>query len=115
MEFFNLDLAILLSYRLMDSWNGSMRVIAAVEHEEDKEKARKSFSRLVELVRLPADTSSHIADGDFGRYASTAPEADLNISPLPNELDAEFLWSLRDATGLSCLFTQDSGDESALA
>ncbi|MGK2906282.1 MAG: hypothetical protein ACSLFH_08060, partial [Desulfuromonadales bacterium] len=31
------------------------------------------------------------------------------------ELDADFLWSLRDTTGSSCLFTQDSGDESALA
>ena len=115
MEFLDLDLAILLAYRLMDSWNGQMTVIAAVEHKEDKEKAKKFLSRLVELARLPADTAAHIADGDFGRYASAAPEADLNIFPLPKTLEAEFLWSLRDATKSSCLFTQDSGDESALA
>ncbi|HKJ64875.1 MAG TPA: hypothetical protein VJ969_05710, partial [Desulfopila sp.] len=67
------------------------------------------------LARLPADTAAHIADGDFGRYASAALEADLNIFPLPKDLDAEFLWSLRDDTKSSCLFTQDGGDESALA
>jgi len=115
MEFFDLDLAILLAYRLMDSWNGKMTVIAVVEHKEDKEKAKKFLSRLVELARLPADTAAHIADGDFGRYASAALEADLNIFPLPKDLDAEFLWSLRDDTKSSCLFTQDGGDESALA
>lgn len=66
--------------------------------------------------RLPADSSAHVAYGHFGRFASSAPQADLNIFPLPDdELDADFLWSLRDATGASCLFTQDSGDESALA
>jgi amino acid transporter len=115
MEFADLDLAILLSYRMMDSWNASLTVIAAVEREADKVKAQKFLARLVDLARLPARTAAHIADGDFGRYASRAPEADLNIFPLPVELDADFLWSLRDATRSSCLFTQDSGDESALA
>ena len=115
MEFAELDLAILLAYRMMDSWHARLTVIATVERESDKSKAEKFLARLVDLARLPANTAAHIADGDFGRYASSAPEADLNIFPLPKELDAEFLWHLRDATGSSCLFTQDSGDESALA
>lgn len=115
MEFADLDLAILLAYRMMDSWEARLTVIAAVEKEEDKISAEEFLSRLIDLARLPAATASHIADGDLGRYASNAPEADLNIFPLPEELDADFLWSLRDATGSSCLFTQDSGDESALA
>ncbi len=115
MDFADLDLAILLAYRMMDSWDAKLTVIAAVEKEADKEKARKFLTRLVDLARLPADTVALVADGDFGRYASSAPEADLNVIPLPAELDADFLWSLRDATGSSCLFTQDSGDESALA
>jgi hypothetical protein len=115
MEFAQLDLAILLAYRMMESWQAELTVIATVEEEAQKEKAQKFLNRLVDLARLPAKTAPHLADGDFGRYASSAPEADLNIFPLPTELDAEFLWSLRDATGSSCLFTQDSGDESALA
>ena len=115
MEFENLDLAVLLAYRMMESWGAKLTVIAAVEEKSQKGNAEKFLARLVDLARLPADTAAHVADGDFGRYASSAPEADLNIFPLPAELDAEFLWSLRDATGSSCLFTQDSGDESALA
>ena len=116
MEFKDLDLAILLAYRMLDSWVGAkLTVIAAVEKEADKDKATTFLARLTDLARLPADTAAHIADGNFGRYASSAPEADLNVFPLPADLDADFLWSLRDATGSSCLFTQDSGDESALA
>ncbi len=115
MEFKDLDLAILLAYRMMDSWNANLTVIAAVEKKAYKENAKKFLTRLVDLARLPADTEAHLADGDFGRYASNAPRADLNIFPLLGKLDADFLWSLRDSTGSSCLFTQDSGEESALA
>jgi amino acid transporter len=115
MEFVNLDLAILLAYRMMDSWDASLTIIGAVGNREEKQKAEKFLARLVGLARLPGQTAAHVADGDFGRYASSAPEADLNVFPLPEEFDAEFLWSMRDATGSTCLFTQDSGDESALA
>lgn len=115
MEFDDLDLAILLAYRMMDSWDARLTVIAAVEKKEHKYKAEMFLERLVDLARLPADTGAHVADGDFGRYASNAPEADLNVFPLPEEFDANFLWRLRDSTGTTCLFTQDSGDESALA
>ncbi len=115
MEFRNLDLAILLAYRIMDSWSAKLTVITAVAEGGDREKAGKFLNRLVNLARLPAGTAAYVADGDYGRYASKAPEADLNIFPLGEELDAEFLWSLLEATGSSCLFTQDSGEESALA
>ena len=115
MEFVNLDLAILLAYRMMDSWNADLTVIGAVSNAAEKQKAEKFLARLVGLARLPAHTAAHVADGDFGRYASSAPEADLNVFPLPEKFDAEFLWGLRDATGSSCLFTQDGGDESGLA
>lgn len=115
MEFEHLDLAILLAYRMMDAWHARLTVIAGVENASEKERAQKFLDRLVDLARLPAETTALIADGDFGPHASDAPEADLNVFPLPDEFDAELLWSLRDATGSSCLFAQDSGDESALA
>lgn len=115
MEFKDLDLAILLAYRLMESWNAKLTVIAGVKKKSEKKKAEKFLKRLVNLARLPGETGAYVVDGDFGRYASNAPKGDLNVFPLPEELDADFLWSLRDATGASCLFTQDSGEESALA
>ncbi len=115
MEFENLDLAVLLAYRMMDSWNARLTVIAAVEKRSHKARAEQFLTRLIELARLPAETAAYVADGDFGRYASRAPRADLNVFPFPGKVDAEFLWQLRDATQSSCLFTRDGGDESALA
>ncbi len=115
MEFANLDLAVLLAYRMLDSWDAKLTVIGTVKNRVDEEKAKTFLDRLVDLARLPAETHVHEVTGDFGRYAQDAPQADLNIFPLPEELDAQALWSLRDATGTSCLFTQDGGDESALA
>jgi hypothetical protein len=115
MEFENLDLAILLAYRMLDSWRCSMTVIAAVDRRDEKNRAERFLRRLVDLARLPADTASHVTDEGFDRFASSAPRADLNVFPLPDSLDADLLWRLRDATGSSCLFARDSGDESALA
>ena len=116
MEFANLDLAILLAYRMLDSWkNSQLTVICVVKNPAQKENAQQFLRRVVDLARLPSKTIVHVADGDFGRFASKAPVADLNVFPLPEKFEAEFLWSIKDATGASCLFTQDSGEESALA
>ncbi|MGK2885911.1 MAG: amino acid permease, partial [Rhodococcus sp. (in: high G+C Gram-positive bacteria)] len=95
MEFPNLDLAILLAYRLADSWNGALNVIATIDDAAHEERAQEFLVRLVELARLPAATSVHVADGDFGRYASQAPHADINVFPLPSEFDTDLLWHLR--------------------
>ncbi len=54
MEFVNLDLAILLAYRMMDSWDASLTIIGAVGNREEKQKAEKFLARLVGLARLPA-------------------------------------------------------------
>ncbi len=115
MEFSDLNLAVLLAYRLTQSWDADLNIIAAIGTESEKPDAERFLRRFVDLARLPARTAAYVADGDFGRYASRAPRADLNIFPLAEHLDAEFLWSLRDATESSCLFTRDGGGESALA
>lgn len=115
MEFDELDLAILLAYRMYDRWNARLSVSAAVKNEGDTRKAREFLSRLVDLARLPAETGAFKADENYDRYSSQGPEADLNIFPLPDDMDADYLWQLRDKTGSSCLFTRDGGDESGLA
>lgn len=115
MEFENLDLAILLAYRLWDSWKGELTMIQTVNNKKDQKKAEQFLERLSELARLPGETKVLVAEGEFNRYSSEAPQADLNIFPLPDQLDPDFLWSLRDSTNASCLFTRDSGLESALA
>ena len=112
---FDMDLSILLAYRLMDSWKSALNVFIAVENPEDTEKARTFLGRLVDAARLPARTKVYVADEDLGRFSSKAPQADLNIFPLADKLDAEFMFQMRDTTQSSCLFTRDGGDESSLA
>lgn len=115
MEFDNLDLAILLAYRIWDSWKGQLTVIQTVNNPKGRERAEQFLKRLCELARLPGEAMVLVADGEFSRYCSESPQADLNIFPLPDKLDPDFLWSLRDSTHSSCLFTRDSGLESVLA
>lgn len=92
-----------------------MRLIVAVDDKNHKEKAKQFLERLSEAARLPVETKVLVADGDFGRFSSQAPRADLNIFPLKKRLDAKFMIKMRDQTDSACLFCQDGGSESALA
>jgi amino acid transporter len=114
-RFDNLDMSLLLAYRLCKSWEGEMNMIVTVEDKSCSEKAKEFLGRLSEAARLPGNTTVMVADGDFGRFSSKAPRADINIFPLGDHLDAEFMLKMRDQTGSACLFTKDSGAESALA
>lgn len=115
MELGNLDLAVLLAYRMSDRWNASLMVNTAVREKDQASAARRYLGKLCDLARLPADTGVFEADEGSDRFSSSGPEADLNIFPMPDDLDADYLWKLRDTAGASCLFTQDGGDESASA
>ncbi|HEV2122517.1 MAG TPA: amino acid permease, partial [Chloroflexota bacterium] len=79
MKFENLDLSILLAYRIMDSWHADLNVILTVREEKDQERAEQFLNRLVDLARLPARTRVYVAQGDFRRYTPEAPQADLNL------------------------------------
>lgn len=69
--------------------------------------APKCLKRLCELARLPGEAMVLVANSEFSSYSSESPQADLNIFPLPDKLDPDFLWSLRDSTHSSCLFTRE--------
>ncbi len=115
MDLKSLDLAILLAYRIQNRWNANLNLIGTFKDKNEKEKAEKFLSRLADLARLPANTIALHAEQDMELFSKEAPTADLNIFPLPEELDAEMLWKLRDSTGSSCLLTRDGGEESAMA
>ena len=115
MEFGNLDLAILLAYRMADSWDAQLTVLTVVRDEGEREKAERFLTRLLDLARLPAEAQVVVGDESQDRYGPGAPQADLNVFPLPEDVEPGDLWRLRDATGSTCLFTQDGGEESALA
>ncbi|MGB5985095.1 MAG: amino acid permease [Desulfobacterales bacterium] len=115
MRFNNLDMSLLLAYRLCQSWEGELNLIVAVDDKQDTDKAKAFLAQLSQASRLPGNTKVLVTDGDFGRFSSEAPRADINLFPLGERLDAKFMLKMRDQTDSACLFTQDGGEESVLA
>jgi solute carrier family 12 (sodium/potassium/chloride transporter), member 2 len=115
MRFNNLDMSLLLAYRLYQSWQGELNLIVTVDDKKDADKAKTFLAQLSQAARLPGNTKVLVTDGDFGRFSSEAPRADINMFPLGERLDAKFMLKMRDQTDSSCLFTQDGGEESVLA
>jgi diadenosine tetraphosphatase ApaH/serine/threonine PP2A family protein phosphatase len=70
---------------------------------------------LVELARIPKDARVTVHCGDFADQLSRAPQADLNIFGMPDEVDFNLLRRMVDETRASCVFSLASGEESALA
>ena len=113
MEFTDLDLvAILLAYRLQYRRGAQPNVGPTVKDENEEPKL--FLSRMADLARIVAITMTDNRKG-YGTFLWKRSYPDLNIFPIPEELDADMLWKLRDTPGSSCLFTRDSGLESALA
>ncbi|NPE30898.1 Na-K-Cl cotransporter [Methanococcoides sp. SA1] len=114
MDLGNMDLAILVGYKLKRKWKASMNLITAVDDEEQKKKAVEYIQTLAELARLP-NVNNYALIGNIEGIAHEAPQAALNIFNLSKEPDFEFIRRMVELTGSSCLFTIDSGDENALA
>ena len=110
----DLDLAILIAYKLKMNWGARIRLIMVVRDEEAEEKARNFLSSLIQLARLPK-TLIEVYRGDFREVVQTAPAADLNIFGLDPDLPYEFIREMSEKTVSSCVFVKDSGHESILA
>ncbi|MDE3740465.1 amino acid permease [Maribacter polysaccharolyticus] len=110
----NLDLSILVAYKLKKNWDAKIRLIIVIDDENEKENARQFLMNLINLARLP-QTLTQVFIGDFKEIVKTAPPADLNIFGMEGNLRFEFVQELNEKTGSSCLFVKDSGHESILA
>ena len=110
----NLDLSILVAYKLKLNWQADLQLITVIEDANEEENARKFMSQLMDLARLP-DTKVIVAKENFMHYVATAPQADLNIFGLAPQHDFEFTHLMVEKTRATCLFVRDSGQESALA
>lgn len=115
MKFANLDLAILLAYRIQVNWHASLNLITLFEQPEMRSQAEDFTKRLVDLARLSATTEHHCMVGTLTENLATAPQADLNILVLDFPLEKQKLERTCELTRATCLFTYDGGEESALA
>ena len=110
----NLDLSILVAYKLKMNWGARIRLITVVDDPEEEENAKEFLKTLTNLARLP-QTLREVYVGDFYTIVHKAPSADLNIFGMDEDLKFEFVQEMSVKTKSSCLFVRDSGHESILA
>ncbi|MGB5404571.1 MAG: Na-K-Cl cotransporter, partial [Robiginitalea sp.] len=110
----NLDLSILVAYKLKMNWGARIRLITVINNPEEAEKAQDFLNLLINLARLP-ETLTEVVVGDFNTVITQAPGADLNIFGMDDDLKFNFVREMSAKTKSTCLFVKDSGHESILA
>lgn len=111
----NLDLTLLMGYRLMRSWDAELCVRTAISEEADREDAARFLDEICDLARLPQHTRRDVVASSFRDALRAGPHADLHIMGLQAKPDFEVLTEFITLSGASCLFVADSGRESARA
>ena len=110
----NLDLSILIGYKLKRNWGAHMRLITVVRTDEEIAPALAFMEQLLDLARLPG-TEVIVQTGTFKTYVSEAPHADLNLFGLLPDPNFDFIDHMVIETQASCLFVRDSGLENVMA
>jgi hypothetical protein len=110
----NLDLSILVAYKLKMNWGARIRLVTVINDPKEEANAKEFLSSLINLARLP-ETLTEVHIGDFKTIVSKAPSADLNIFGMDENLPYQFIKDMSVKTMSSCLFVKDSGHESILA
>ncbi len=110
----NLDLSLLVAYKLKKNWSATIRLVTVVDNAEQEVQAREFMIDLIEQARMPK-TETFIYVGAFNDFVVNAPAADLNIFGLAEEPDFMFMEKMVNQSQTTCLFIRDSGMENILA
>lgn len=111
----HLNLAILYAYRLARAWRAQLNVVGVVADAQSVEPARAYLDELRDLCRLPGGARSHVFVGSLESAIPQAPQSDVDLMALRHGADLVFVENMIQLTRSSCIFTMDSGRESALA
>ncbi len=109
----NLNLQVLIGFRMIRTWGAKVTVWTVVEDEAEAPLANAFLKELCDLTRLPAET--RVGVGSFFEAIEAAPVADLTLLGLQSTPDLGFVDLMVEKTRSSCLLVLDSGRESALA
>lgn len=110
----NLDLAILVGFRLAQRHKMRLRLITTLSEEKEYSEAMNYLHQIIDVARLPNGTDTQTVQGDLFQSVSKAPAAAVNIFGLPNPYQQDFVLQLLDISQDACLFVQSSGNESVL-
>ncbi|AFV22297.1 Na-K-Cl cotransporter [Methanolobus psychrophilus R15] len=114
MDLGNMDLSILISYKLKRNWKASLKMISCVRDQRNAPKAKEYLENLAEIARIP-NVITEVMSGDMESNLSRVSQASINIFSMEHEADFEFIRRAVEQTGSSCLFALDSGEENAFA
>ena len=110
----NLDLAILVGFRLAQRHKMRLRLITTLNDESENNEAMYYLHQIVDVARLPNGTDAQTVQGDLFQSVSKAPTAAVNIFGLPNPYQQDFVHHLLEISQDACLFVKSSGNESVL-
>lgn len=110
----NLNLILLLGYRLWRLWGGRLTLITVIRSPDEAEAAANFLNELCDLARFPSRVERRVIEGDFATSLDSVPAPDLSIFGLQRDTP-DLAWAEHtvQASRSSCLFVLDSGRESA--
>ncbi len=112
----NLNLLLLMGFRLWRRWGGRLSIITIVSDAADEKDARGFLNQLCDLARFPRSVKRVVSVGDLTSTIQRGPVADLCLFGLARDpLDFSWCDDMVQLTRSSCLFVLDSGKESARA
>jgi amino acid transporter len=111
----NLDLQLLMGFRLWRLWRGKL-ILCTIAEPSEAADARAFLDQLADLARLPASTEREVAHGELEDCVRNASTVDLSVFGLQRD-EPNLAWGLHitEVSRSSCLFVLDSGRESARA
>ncbi len=111
----NLNLLLLLGYRLLRTWDADLEIVTVLRDDTQVEAARRFLKSLCDAARIPPVARRRVLVGDFAEVVAAEEPADLNLMGLQPRPDLDFVERMVELTRGSCLLVMDSGRESALA
>lgn len=111
----NMNLGMLLGYRLGRGWNAEVNLICIASEEGQRALAEQYLEELRDLARIPGHAHSLVFVGDFDSSLAQVPQSDMDIMGMPKDFNMDFVRRMVETTRSSCMFTVDSGQESVLA
>ncbi|MCA1784003.1 MAG: hypothetical protein LC679_18090 [Intrasporangiaceae bacterium] len=112
-EVAELDLLLLLGFKLQRNWDGRVRLLTVVPTIEEKPEATAELHRLIDLARL-RETEPYAIAGNFEDALDRAPQTDVSLFGLPADIDFDWMRRVVDRTRSASLFVRGSGEENAL-
>ncbi len=111
-EIGGMDLAVLIALKLKSNWDGTIRLLASVDGDQDKDAANRYLDAVAERARL-GSVETYVLTGDEATVRDRAPQADVSIFGFDADFDG--VPTLVRQTRSTCLFCIDAGTENALA